>query len=69
MHFGLAPLLISTTYLLQNGMTHVFIMEFASAEDRDYYVNEDPVHAEFKELAGNVLEKAQVIDFTAGEFK
>lgn len=44
-------------------------MEFESAEDRDYYVNEDPTHDEFKKLAGKVLEKAQVVDFTAGVFK
>jgi hypothetical protein len=54
--------------ICKNGMTHAFIMEFANAEDRDYYVNADPVHAEFKKLAGNVLEKAQVIDFTTGVF-
>lgn len=44
-------------------------MEFETAEDRDYYVNEDPVHDEFKRLAGEVLEKAHVMDFTNGEFK
>jgi hypothetical protein len=44
-------------------------MEFETAEDRDYYINEDPVHDEFKKLASKVLEKAQVIDFTDGEFK
>ncbi|KAF2682644.1 hypothetical protein K458DRAFT_419490 [Lentithecium fluviatile CBS 122367] len=53
----------------QNGITHAFIMDFETAEDRDYYVNEDPVHDEFKKLAGKVLEKAVVIDFTDGEFK
>ncbi|PVH91783.1 hypothetical protein DM02DRAFT_620323 [Periconia macrospinosa] len=53
----------------QNGITHAFIIEFETAEDRDYYVNKDPVHDEFKKLAGKVLEKAQVIDFTDGEFK
>ena len=53
----------------QNGITHAFIMEFETAADRDYYVNEDPVHKEFKELAGKVLEKAQVVDFTDREFQ
>lgn len=46
---------------IQNGITHAFIVEFESAEDRDYY--DDPAHDEFKNLAGKVLEKAQVIDF------
>jgi Stress responsive A/B Barrel Domain len=44
-------------------------MEFSSAEERDYYVDKDPTHQEFKKLAGQVLEKAQVIDFTDGLFK
>ncbi|KAF2468652.1 stress responsive A/B barrel domain protein [Lindgomyces ingoldianus] len=53
---------------IQNGITHAFIVEFKTAEDRDYYVYKDPTHAEFKELAGQFLEKAQVIDFTDGVF-
>ncbi|OCK97770.1 uncharacterized protein K441DRAFT_685414 [Cenococcum geophilum 1.58] len=53
---------------IQNGITHAFIVEFESAEDRDYYINDDPAHDEFKKLAGKVLEKAQVIDFTDGVF-
>ena len=52
----------------QNGFTHAFVVEFDNAEERDYYVNEDPVHAEFKTFAGEVLDKAQVIDFTNGRF-
>jgi hypothetical protein len=44
-------------------------MEFENAADRDYYVNSDPVHDEFKKLAGKILEKAQVVDFTDGVFK
>lgn len=43
--------------------------EFESAEDRDYYVNDDPTHNEFKKLAAKVLERAQVLDFTDGVFK
>ena len=31
-------------------------------------MNDDPVHNEFKELAGKVLERAQVVDFTDGIF-
>jgi hypothetical protein len=61
----------SLTYLhlgQQNGITHAFVVEFESAADRDYYVNEDPVHQEFVRKVGKVLEKAQVIDFTDGVF-
>ena len=45
-------------------MTHGFIVEFASAEDRDYYVRKDPAHLEFVKSLDGVIEKAQVIDFT-----
>ena len=55
--------------IIQNGMSHAFVVEFENVEDRDYYVNDNPVHDEFKKLAGKVLEKAQVVDFTDGIFK
>ncbi|KAL2136709.1 hypothetical protein VTI74DRAFT_2120 [Chaetomium olivicolor] len=41
---------------LQNGMTHGFVVEFGSAEDRDYYVTKDPTHQEFVKSIGHVLE-------------
>lgn len=57
------------TNLLQRGYTHIFIVEFASKADRDYYVNEDRVHKEFggqlgRAAEGNVL----VIDFEDGKY-
>jgi hypothetical protein len=55
--------------MVQNGMTHAFVIEFESTADRDYYVDNDPAHQVFKKLAGEVLEDAQVIDFTNGMFK
>ncbi|KAF2426328.1 hypothetical protein EJ08DRAFT_593837, partial [Tothia fuscella] len=51
------------------GITHAFIMEFESTGDRDYYVNTDPVHDEFKKLAGEILEKAIVMDYIDGVFR
>ncbi|OCL03145.1 stress responsive A/B barrel domain protein [Glonium stellatum] len=53
---------------IQNGITHAFIVEFESAEDRDYYVRKDPAHLSFVSSIGKVVEKAQVVDFTAGVF-
>ncbi|PVH94127.1 hypothetical protein DM02DRAFT_573372 [Periconia macrospinosa] len=53
---------------LQNGLTHAFIVKFASDEDRDFYVNEDPVHKAFKDAAGPHLEKAVVVDFQESVF-
>ncbi|VUC25446.1 unnamed protein product [Clonostachys rosea] len=50
---------------LQDGITHVFIVEFEKSADRDYYVKEDPAHKAFveKSLKGAIV-KAQVVDFT-----
>ncbi|KAJ5261003.1 hypothetical protein N7478_011598 [Penicillium angulare] len=52
-----------------NAISHTFVVEFASAADRDYYVRNDPVHQEFTQSVSGVLEKAQVIDFTNGTFE
>ncbi|KAJ9219107.1 hypothetical protein DTO271D3_5742 [Paecilomyces variotii] len=53
---------------LQGGMTHAFIMEFANTEDRDYYVQKDPIHLGFIKVAGEILEKTQIVDFIDGVF-
>lgn len=53
----------------QGGMTHAFVVEFASQEDRDYYVQEDPAHRAFVELMMPKLVKAQIIDFSPGVFR
>ncbi|KAJ5990313.1 hypothetical protein N7522_010520 [Penicillium canescens] len=53
---------------IQNGITHAFVVEFANAADRDYYVKHDPVHQDFIKSLDGVIEKAQVIDFTDGAF-
>lgn len=52
----------------QNGITHVFVSEFDSEEDRQYYLEEDPAHLAFvKDIAG-IVGKGQVVDFTPGVF-
>ncbi|KAL7906983.1 hypothetical protein GGI35DRAFT_482350 [Trichoderma velutinum] len=53
---------------MQNGLTHGVVAEFASAEDRDYYINTDPAHQDFIKSLGGVLEKATVLDFTDGVY-
>lgn len=53
---------------LQHGITHAFVVEFASVEDRDYYVQQDPVHAAFVKEVIPQLEKPQIIDFCPGVF-
>lgn len=49
-------------------MSHVFIVQFASNDDRNYYVNDDPVHQAFKDAAEKYVEKTVVVDFQAGVF-
>lgn len=44
------------------------MVEFTNAEDRDYYVKEDPKHQEFVKSLDGLIEKAQVIDFTDGKY-
>ncbi|KAF2002738.1 hypothetical protein P154DRAFT_520856 [Amniculicola lignicola CBS 123094] len=53
---------------LQGGITHAFILHFHSNEDRDYYVDHDPVQQAFKDEAAAVIEKVQVVDFQEGVF-
>ena len=48
---------------LQNGITHGFVVEFGSVEDRDYYVKEDPTHQAFVKSIEDLVEKAIVVDF------
>lgn len=54
---------------IQNGITHAFVVEFANAEDRAYYLEKDPAHLEFVASLKGVVEKAQVVDFTNGVFE
>lgn len=37
------------------GMTHGFILEFASQQDLDYYILEEPVHVQFSKEAGPLM--------------
>lgn len=48
------------------GITHVAILEFASQEDLDYYLLQDPVHAEFSRKAAPLVEDVTVIDIQDG---
>jgi hypothetical protein len=45
-----------------------FVMEFESLEDRDYYVNEDPAHLEFKESVKKFEVKIGCLDYSPGVF-
>ncbi|KAI1468327.1 stress responsive A/B barrel domain protein [Daldinia caldariorum] len=52
----------------QLGMTHIFIFEFDSEEDREYYLYKDPAHAEFVTSIKDLVEEIQSLDFIPGEF-
>ncbi|KAF2145827.1 uncharacterized protein K452DRAFT_211077, partial [Aplosporella prunicola CBS 121167] len=48
------------------GMTHGFVLEFASQEHLDYYLLEDPVHRAFSAGAAQLLEDSLVVDVHDG---
>lgn len=52
----------------QNGYTHAFVVEFASVEDRDYYVHKEPLHHAFGRSLEEIVEKGAVVDFTNGVY-
>ncbi|KAH7234622.1 uncharacterized protein BKA55DRAFT_597641 [Fusarium redolens] len=47
---------------LQQGITHAFVIQFDSPEDRDYYALKDPVHLAVVAELGPLVEKVQIID-------
>lgn len=57
-----------TNFVFQGGFTHIFVEEFETEEDRDYYTLKDPAHLAFANSLGAVVEKVQVVDFTPGVF-
>lgn len=52
------------------GLTHGFVLEFASQADLDYYLTEDPVHLAFSREATEqgLIEDSVVIDIKNGQF-
>ncbi len=52
----------------QGGLTHGFAVEFASKEDRDYYVSKDPAHQAFVKKNGPRFEDVRVVDYEKGVY-
>lgn len=52
----------------QHGFTHAFVLEFDNEEDRTFYVFKDPAHLAFVASTNDVVEDAQVLDYTAGKY-
>lgn len=48
------------------GLTHAFVLEFASQADLDYYLLKDPVHAAFSKSALPLIEDSTVMDIRDG---
>lgn len=49
-------------------MTHSFVFQFESVEDRDYYLEKDPAHLDFISTIKDLVEDAHVMDFIPGVF-
>jgi len=49
-------------------LTHGFVVEFASKEDRDYYVSKDPAHQAFVKTLNGKVTDSRVIDFEPGVY-
>lgn len=53
----------------QRGYSHSFVLEFSSADDRDYYIKHDPAHMAFGGyLTGIVQNNVMVTDFVPGVY-
>ncbi|KAK3348370.1 dabb-domain-containing protein [Neurospora tetraspora] len=52
----------------QGRISHVFVSEFDTPEDRKFYLEEDPARREFVESIEGFVEGRQVVEFSPGEF-
>ncbi|ODQ50635.1 hypothetical protein SAICODRAFT_67460 [Saitoella complicata NRRL Y-17804] len=70
------PYILSLTGGLNNspevhhsgGLTHGWVVKFENQEDRDWYVERDPAHTEFKGMLEGVVEGVRVFDYEGGVF-
>ncbi|KAG8156405.1 hypothetical protein KVR01_013746 [Diaporthe batatas] len=52
----------------QRGATHGFVVEFASTQDRDYYVTQDPAHQKLRKRISSLVQDVVVVDWENGRF-
>ncbi|KAM0790631.1 hypothetical protein ACM66B_004493 [Microbotryomycetes sp. NB124-2] len=50
------------------GLDHCFVVTFANAQDRDYYLDTDPAHVEFKSSLSGKIADVFVFDYDLGTF-
>lgn len=49
---------------------HTFVVTFANLEDRDYYLDTDPAHLDFKQFVlASGVSKGVVMDFDENQFQ
>lgn len=53
---------------VQNGFTHAFVLEFENKEDRNFYVKQDEAHLAFVATLEGLVNGAQVLDYTPGNY-
>lgn len=53
---------------MQGAFSHGFVSEFATEEDRKYYLEEDPVHLAFVQSIEPIIQNVRVVDYVPGEF-
>ncbi|KAJ5726088.1 uncharacterized protein N7483_007445, partial [Penicillium malachiteum] len=51
----------------QNGMTHGFVSQFETREDRDFFLFQDPIHLALDVKISHVIERFIALDFTDNE--
>ncbi|MCJ1309061.1 hypothetical protein MMC25_002716 [Agyrium rufum] len=54
--------------ILQGGLTHGFVVEFANEDDRKHYLEADPAHLGFVKSLADRVEQIRVVDFKKGVF-
>ena len=52
----------------KGGLTHGFVVEFASEEDREYYLTKDPAHLEFGKTNSSKWDGVTVLDYEKGVY-
>ncbi|KAJ9494109.1 hypothetical protein H2202_010416 [Exophiala xenobiotica] len=59
---------LSDSETKEGGFTHGFVVEFASKEDRDYYIARDPTHLAFVKKNSPRFDDVRVIDYEKGVY-
>ncbi|POS74907.1 stress responsive A/B barrel domain-containing protein [Diaporthe helianthi] len=64
----LQPYIKSLTGGKDNSPEGLQVVEFASTQDRDYYVTQDPAHQQLKKSISSLVQRVVVVDWEKGQF-